>query len=380
VAIVLAVDAGSASEPDNRAGLAAVVANVLHEGTKTRSRDQLETAIEATGGDLQSVVTRDATLLTATVLADQLDAALALFADVVAQPAFAQAALDAERKHALDERAEAERDPAFAAAVAGARLLFKTHPYAQVAPTRESLAAITRDDLVRFHGERYRPGAAHLVLVGDVTPKQAQALARKRFGAWKAGKRPAPIAQPAAAADGTAKIHLVAPGAPSPEAAIRFAALGPKPTDADYLALVVAAQLVGGPQVRAGVDPLARGAVFSVETRGAGERASMLLGALLDDVARLIKAPPDASSLALAKARLAAELARALEDAPSVAHLVAQARDGGMALDAAARLARVDGAAVQAAAARWLDPRRAAIVVAGEKTLAPSLKRILPLQ
>jgi zinc protease len=377
--------AGTAADPDDRAGLATLVASLLHEGTRERGRDQLEEAIELAGGDLASVVSRDATVLQAQVLAGQVDAALSLIAEVTTAPALSAQALDELRLRALDELTDASADPEFIASGTAAHLVFGAHPYARVAPTKASLLAITRDDVVHFHGDRYRPGAARLILVGDISAKEATAKAKRFFGSWRAGKTAAPLAAPTApAATEKTTIHLVAPANPG-EPAVRITMLGPRPADPDYLPLVVAQQLLGGPWRRplpwhAGFDPLAQGSSFFVAMRAPGDRATALLGSLLAEMARLGKEGPTGEPLATAKGYLSALLAQQLEEPAALAHLLALARTDGLPADAwshfASDLAKLDAARVTQAVQRWLDPKRAAIVVVGGKSLAPALSSL----
>jgi zinc protease len=56
----------------------------------------------------------------------------------------------------------------------------------------ETVGAIDADALRRFHGERVRPGAMSLVMVGDVDPQQAIDAARQAFGDWR-GAPSAPV-------------------------------------------------------------------------------------------------------------------------------------------------------------------------------------------
>ena len=58
------------------------------------------------------------------------------------------------------------------------------HPYGEVM-TETTLDAITREDLVSYHDAYFRPNAAYLIVVGDITPDEAYAKANTHFGKWK---------------------------------------------------------------------------------------------------------------------------------------------------------------------------------------------------
>ena len=52
------------------------------------------------------------------------------------------------------------------------------------------MTAITRDDLLAYHKEYYRPNAGYLIVVGDITPDEAYAKANAHFGTWRRGNIP----------------------------------------------------------------------------------------------------------------------------------------------------------------------------------------------
>src|SRR3546814_4948859 len=76
------------------------------------------------------------------------------------------------------------------------RAIFGAQPYGHVLEgTPASLAALKRGDITAAYTKGWQPADVTLVMVGDVTPAAAEALAEQQFGAWKA----APAATTAAA-------------------------------------------------------------------------------------------------------------------------------------------------------------------------------------
>ena len=89
------------------------------------------------------------------------------------RPAFATEEIDRQREQALSALKVSYQDPDYVAAAVIDRLVFGFHPYGLPGNgTPESLASITRDDLVAFHKRWFAPNNALLAIVGDVTSRR----------------------------------------------------------------------------------------------------------------------------------------------------------------------------------------------------------------
>jgi zinc protease len=91
VTFLLILPSGSGSDPAGRAGLSALTADMLDEGSGDRSALDIQDALARMGAELNTEVGPDATTLTLTTLTGFIEPALALFADIVARPALAEA-------------------------------------------------------------------------------------------------------------------------------------------------------------------------------------------------------------------------------------------------------------------------------------------------
>jgi zinc protease len=210
VAAHLVTRAGAAADPAGKAGLATLAAATLDLGTATRQALEVETALGDLGTELSTVAAREATYVNFEVLARNIDATLAIVADVVRNPSFPAAEVDRERKRQLDGLAQQEKNGSVIAARVRSLLAFGSeHPYGRpVQGLPASVSLLTRDDVAAFHTARFRPGSTALVLVGALKLADAVALAEKHFGSWTGGAAAQieiPAAQPAAAG----KIYLV---------------------------------------------------------------------------------------------------------------------------------------------------------------------------
>ncbi|MFZ3340037.1 MAG: pitrilysin family protein [Terriglobales bacterium] len=245
VAVVLAVRGGLAADPQNRPGLAEVLANALSQGTKTRSARQIAEELQAAGGDLDVRATQDSIIVSTSVLADKFDQALPILADVAANASFPDAEVAIAKRNVADSLRQREADPSFLAGHALAKVMFGDHPYSVVAPTQSAIDQTTPAELRQEFARRFRPEQAFLVVVGPFEGTDAESALRKAFASWKpaqtAGVQPTPKPEmkfPRA-------IFLV-PRPGSVQTTLRLAYPGPLRQEPDYEAAQVANAVYGG--------------------------------------------------------------------------------------------------------------------------------------
>src|SRR5262249_25122130 len=107
-----------------------------------------------------------------------------------------------------------------------------------------TVTGITRDDLVAFHRDRWKPGSSALVVSGDVTLAQATALAEKYFGSWSGGTAPG-VPMPAPSAAPAGRIYVVDRQDAAQTYVSQFMP-APKRKTPDYYALSLADTVYGG--------------------------------------------------------------------------------------------------------------------------------------
>jgi zinc protease len=89
------------------------------------------------------------------------------------------------------------QDTASMASLTFDQIVYEGHPYALPEDGwPETVQAISRDDLDRFHARYYGPSGMVLVVVGAAEPKKTVELAEKYFGGWKNPDQPKPMELP----------------------------------------------------------------------------------------------------------------------------------------------------------------------------------------
>jgi len=119
---------------------------------------------------------------------DSFEAGLRMLNDVVRNPVFAAEEIERQKKQILSTLQVSGDDPEYVANAVFDRLVYGSHPYGLPATgTPETIAGISREDLLAFHRRYYLPNNMILAIVGDVTSEEAFSAAERVFGAWPRG-------------------------------------------------------------------------------------------------------------------------------------------------------------------------------------------------
>lgn len=193
VTIETLIKTGSEADPPMLAGASDMTAELLRQGTTTRTAPQIAEAIEALGGSIETGAGWDAARVNVDVLTTKADAMMGLLADVVRRPAFKSEEIERLRQQTLDELAVSLSQPGTLARAVAARVLYGDSPYAHpIGGTPESIARIKRDDIIRLHTTYYRPDNALLIISGKIKADDAFKLAARYFGDWTKPAAPLP--------------------------------------------------------------------------------------------------------------------------------------------------------------------------------------------
>ncbi len=244
VQLSLRVRAGAIHEPTDRTGLATFTASMLRQGTTNRTADQIAEAIDFVGGSLGASADIERTDVTARVLKKDIQVGLDLLADIVQNPNFPEKEMGIIRNQLLASVRGMRDDPEELASAHLDFALFGTIHSLGRAMSEQSLNAITRDDLVTFHGMYYRPNNSVLAVAGDVKADEMITLVKKAFANWqKADILPAPL--PEVSKPQGYKVRFVhKPG--QTQTHIEIGHLGLAVPDQDYIPAVLANYVLGG--------------------------------------------------------------------------------------------------------------------------------------
>ena len=395
----LLVKNGGEVDPANLSGLADMTASLLTKGTKTRTAPQIAQEIEALGGTINSGAGWDASRAAINVMSTKFEPALAILADVVRNPVFADEEIERLRQQYLDALSVSMNDPGTLAGFVASRVVFGDAAYGHpLSGTPTSLTQIKRTDIAALHTNFYRPDNAVLVIGGDIKAADAFRLAEKAFGDWSKPASPIPPrGQVGKVESKTDKPRVVVVDMPEAgQAAVVLARTGISRNDPDYFRGIVTNAVLSGYSGRLNQEirikrGLSYGARSSLDTRreagpfvasaqtknpSGAEVASLLVG----ELGRLSSEPIKDTELAPRKAVLIGGFGRALETTDGLVGQIAALALHGLNLDEIngyiKNVQSISSADVQKFAASRLDSKQANIVIVGNaKEFLPDLQK-----
>ncbi|MEK6608081.1 MAG: pitrilysin family protein [Myxococcota bacterium] len=397
--VVLVVrGAGSDADPHRKAGLAALTADLLDEGTARRSALALADDVAMLGASLETGCDWDAATVRLDTLVRTLASSLEIFGEVVSAPALSARELDRVKADRLTRIVEERAEPQVVARnVLAASIYGERHPYGWPAIGRHaSLRALRRADVVDFHRRRFAASHATLIVVGDVTRAVIEPMLERVLGAWRGtgGRAGAPAAPPQAPGPSGPRLVLVdREGAPQSEVRVGHASV---PRDhADRAALDVLEAVLGGTfssrlnnrlreqlgftygvysrfELRRGAGPLVAGGAIKTEHTAEAIRE------LFAEIARVRDKPVGDAELAKARSSVVRSLPARFEAGSDVASELAVLAVHDLPDDFFANYARavvaVSASDLGRVARAHLDPPRLVVVVVGDrKAVEPGL-------
>jgi predicted Zn-dependent peptidase len=395
--VVLVVGTGGEADPPNRSGVATLTADLLTEGTATRSSLQIADQTSFLGVQLDASAAWDLSTVTLHAPTAQLDSALALFADVVTRPSFPQREFDRVKRERLTDLLQLRDEPtAIADRAFGQTLFGAAHAYGRpLGGSEATTRATTRADVERFWRAYYRPNNATLIVVGDVTPDDAARRVERALGAWPRADVPGPIAPTPPPARATSVVLVDKPGAP--QTSVRIGLVGVPRTTADYFPLLVMNTVLGGSftsrlnqnlrethgytygassgfGMRRGAGP------FQARAEVTGAKTDSALAEFMKELRAIADTVPNAE-LAKAKRYLQLQLPGEFETTGDIAARLVPLVVYGLPLDYygsyVQRVEAVSQGDVQRVARRYLDASHLLVIVVGDrKSIEPGVRAL----
>lgn len=317
----LQAPAGLAAEAKGHDGLASLTAQLLRQGTTSRSGEDFATELDTLGATLAVNVTRDAGQVAAGCLVPEFESVLELMSDAVVNPLFSEESFQLVRRQVAGQLGQQAQNPAALADERATALAFGSHPYGHgLRGNLESLLGATRDQVREFHRDHWRPDRAVLVIAGDIDAERAFTSAAEWFGRWS-GKSVADAAHEAPAPRKGVVVYDL-PGSPVTE--VRAALLGPGRADAGYAGWAVAREALEGGLLPAGAHatllPGREASLLLVSSSARPESTAVVAGRMK----RALQTLASPASRAAAGDALAAARRRAAEAWPLSLETVGQ--------------------------------------------------------
>ncbi|WP_392481945.1 M16 family metallopeptidase [Nostoc sp. C110] len=239
------IQAGTEFDPEDRAGLAAFVADNLLNGTKSKDVLTIAKILAERGASLNFEVHREGVHIEGDSLAGDLPIIVEILADVVKNSTFPAQELELHRQQTLtDLQLELDEPAEVARRIFVQSIYPKKHPL-HTFPTEESLQQIQRQDVIDFKAKHYRPDTTVLALVGDFDIDKVRSLIKNEFGNWEvSGQAPTLKYPPVSMPEKIVSVNPVLPG--KAQAVTYMGYTGIKRYDPRFHAALVLNQILGG--------------------------------------------------------------------------------------------------------------------------------------
>ncbi len=246
VTLLAVIDATAVSDPQGKEGLAELTAQVMREGTAELNGAELTLEFEKLGTSLEAGADWDSTVASMTVLRGKLDKAFSLFSQVLTTPAFRNEDVERLRAERLAERLQIIDEPRGLADESFSRFLYEEGSrYAEpMSGSSRSVSAITREDVTSFYESNYSPSATTLIMVGDLTIDEGEALARDAFGSWQRSSIAKVVKADSAAR--TSRASQIVTKSDAAQSELRVGHVGVPRVHEDYFPIVVMNAVLGG--------------------------------------------------------------------------------------------------------------------------------------
>ena len=185
VTVLGVVRAGADCNPTDRAGLAAITARLLEDGTVRFPAETVLEMIENVGSNLSTFSQRELSGVILTSSPDHLCQGLELVAEMLQFPVFPPDRFLLERERSCNDVQALEDEPHQIANDLLDSLIYAGTPLAlPLMGTEQSLRDTRREDLLSYHERNFGPANTILVVVGSCRPEEVEEQTASLFGSW----------------------------------------------------------------------------------------------------------------------------------------------------------------------------------------------------
>lgn len=379
--------AGSGFDVEGKAGLALYTSQLMRLGAGGLDENEISQRIADVGARFGHRFDSDRAGVSLRTLSNvsERDRALDVMSRVLQSPAYPAEVLEREKARGIAGLKEADTKPDVMAGRAFRQLVFRGHPYALRASGEvDSVAALTRDDLIAFYRRHYVADRAVVAIMGDVTREDAERIAE----GLTAGL---PRAQDAALP--TKSVPLLERGAasvlahPASQAHILIGAPGIPRAHPDYFPLLVGNHILGGGGFASRLNeevrqkrglaysvysffaPLLQAGVFQIGLQTRGDQAPAALEVVRGVLRDFVSKGPDEQELEAAKNNLVGGFPMRIDSNAKIHEYLATIGFYGLPLtyldDFVGNIRRVSVDDIRAAFGRHVHPDRMVTVVVG---------------
>lgn len=377
----LSLDIDPVLEGD-KAGYVSMAGDLLRAGTTTKSKAQIDEAIDFIGASLNTYSTG----ISGSVLSKFSSVFLEIMSDVLYNPTFPQEELDKLKKQTTSGIQVGKNDANSIANNINSVITYgKDHPYGEII-SEKTIANISIAECKDYYETYFKPNVSYLIIVGDITVKSAKAQAQKYFSKWKRGEVPTKSFDFPQVNESPRVVIANKDGAVQSLIMVSYP-LEYKPGNPDAIKGSVLNTILGGGGTSTRINANLRedkaytyGGYSSLNTdkivgsfrasaEVKGEATDSAMYELLYEINRIIDEPVEAEELKKIKNKMNGSFARSLEKASTIARFALNIEKYNLPKDYYAnyleKLSNVSVQDIQYVAKKYLKPNNANIIAVG---------------
>ena len=364
------------------AGYVSMTGDLLRAGTTTKTKAEIDEAIDFIGASLNTYSTG----ISGSVLTKHSTEFLELMSDVLFNPSFPAEELDKLKKQSMSGIQAGKNDASSIANNINAAITYgKNHPYGDIL-SEESIENTNLELCKTYYKDFFKPNAAYLIIVGDIKSSDAKAQANKYFGQWKKGEVPTHTYEFPETNKEPRVVIGNRDGAVQSLIMVSYP-LNYKPGNADAIKGSVLNTILGGggtsTRINANLredkaytyggysslsaDKLVGSFRASAEVKGEATDSAMY--ELLYEIKRMTEEPVGSEELEKIKSKMNGSFARSLESASTIARFALNIERYNLPKDYYAtyleKLSKVSIADIQEMAVKYLKPENANVIAVG---------------
>jgi zinc protease len=246
VAIEIWFNGGASLDAPGKRGAVHLMTGLLEEGAEDMDARAFAEAVEGLAASFEFDVYRDALTVSARMLTENREEAADLLRAALVAPSFDEDAVERVRGQVLSIIDGDARDPDEIAGQTFDAMTWGDHPYGSALEgTRESVSALTRDDLLDAHRAVLARDRVIVGAAGDITAEELGALLDEILGGLPETGAPMPGMAEYQLEPGTTVVEF-----PSPQSVALFGHQGIARDDPDFFPAFVLNQILGGGNFR----------------------------------------------------------------------------------------------------------------------------------
>ena len=186
VTVSFFIGTGSRYETETQAGVSHFIEHICFRGTSKRpTAREISTAIEGIGGILNGGTDKELTVYWCKVAQPYFQTALDVLVDMLLNSRFDPADIEKERQIIIEEINMSYDSPHQRVGMLIDEILWPEHPLGRdIAGSKESVTAISRDMLLGYLNGQYQPGNTVLSVAGDIQHQETVTTINQILGSW----------------------------------------------------------------------------------------------------------------------------------------------------------------------------------------------------